>query len=114
MGKRKQARRLFTDKKDIDYHCNCSKERVRKVLKSVGYNINKDNFKNIDLYYYSGEVEYKEASDELKAKYYDFNTYPYKPTPPYGSPVILYYRELEWKFNPIDNDSINTYLERNE
>lgn len=26
----------FTDKKDIDYHCNCSKERVRKVLKSVG------------------------------------------------------------------------------
>ena len=26
----------FTDKKDIDYHCNCSKERVRKVVKSVG------------------------------------------------------------------------------
>ena len=26
----------FTEKKDIDYHCNCSKERVRKVLKSVG------------------------------------------------------------------------------
>ena len=26
----------FTDKKDIGYSCNCSRERVRKVLKSVG------------------------------------------------------------------------------
>lgn len=26
----------FTDKKNINYYCNCSKERVRKVLKSVG------------------------------------------------------------------------------
>ena len=26
----------FTDKRDTDYYCNCSKERVRKVLKSVG------------------------------------------------------------------------------
>ncbi len=26
----------FTDKNDMDYRCNCSKERVRKVLKSIG------------------------------------------------------------------------------
>ncbi|MBO7288382.1 MAG: Hsp33 family molecular chaperone HslO, partial [Clostridia bacterium] len=26
----------FTDKKETSFYCNCSKERVRKVLKSVG------------------------------------------------------------------------------
>ncbi len=26
----------ITDKKDIGYHCNCSRERVRKVLASIG------------------------------------------------------------------------------
>jgi len=26
----------FTDKKEMGYYCNCSKERVRKVLKSIG------------------------------------------------------------------------------
>ena len=26
----------FTDKSDVEFYCNCSKERVRKVLRSVG------------------------------------------------------------------------------
>lgn len=26
----------FTDKKDMGYYCNCSRERVRRVLKSIG------------------------------------------------------------------------------
>lgn len=26
----------FTEKKEVDYHCNCSRQRVRKVLSSIG------------------------------------------------------------------------------
>ena len=46
----------FTDKKDVEYYCNCSRKRVRKVLKSIGADeieaiINEDGKAELDCHF---------------------------------------------------------------
>mgnify|MGYP003305652302 CR=1 FL=1 len=66
----------FTDKSDVDYYCNCSKERVRKVLKSVGTDeleaiIKEDGKAELDCHfcnekYLFDKAELEEILTELK------------------------------------------------
>ena len=66
----------FTDKTDVDYYCNCSKERVRKVLKSVGAAeleaiIKEDGKAELDCHFCSekylfGKAELEEILEQIK------------------------------------------------
>ncbi len=58
----------FTDKGDVDYYCNCSRERVRKVLKSIGSDeieaiIKEDGKAELDCHFCS--QKYLFEKDEL-------------------------------------------------
>ena len=53
----------FTDKKDVDYTCNCSKERVRRVLKSIGTDeleaiIKEDGKAQLDCHFCNQKYEF--------------------------------------------------------
>jgi len=68
----------FTDKSDTDYYCNCSKERVRRVLKSVGADeieaiIKEDGKAELDCHFCSEKYlfnidELQEILAEIKTK----------------------------------------------
>lgn len=59
----------FTDKKDIGYRCNCSRERVRKVLRSVGADeivaiIEEDGKAELDCHFCNSKYQFD--IDELR------------------------------------------------
>lgn len=67
----------FTDKKEIGYRCNCSQERVRKVLKSIGAKeirtiLEEDGKAELDCHfcdkkYQFDETELKKILNELQS-----------------------------------------------
>ena len=74
----------------------------KRTLKSVGKDINKDDYKE-DLYYFPGNKEYIKASQETIDEYYNFILYPNE------CPITLYYRTEEYEYKLASEELLNNY-----
>lgn len=93
---------------NTDYYIRESEEN----LVPIGKDVVKEEIKGA-VYYYPDAKTYELASEEDKKKYFDFVTYPYTPTEPYGSPINLYRKEEKWEYEVATQYQIINYKELN-
>ena len=91
---------------NIDYYIRESEEN----LVPIGKDVIKEEIKGA-VYYYPDEKTYELASEDDKKKYFDFITYPYTPTEPYGSPINLYRQEEKLEYEVATQYQITHYKE---
>lgn len=86
---------------------------IEENLVSIGFEIDYDTIQG-EVYYYPAEKVFEPATAVSRAKYYDFNTYPYESEPPYGCPITLYRREEKWEYIAVTYEEAEEYLKENQ
>lgn len=83
--------------------------KSEETFVSIGYVVSAEEVSG-SVYYYPDNKDYVEAPLEDIKKYWDFEAYPYTSTPPYGSPVTLYWQEPNWVYKEITHADAQEFL----
>ena len=87
--------------------------KIEENLVSIGFEFDYDNIQGA-IYYYPEEKVFEPATATSRAKYYDFNTYPYESEPPYGCPITLYKREAKEEYIAVTHEEAEKYLKEKQ